>query len=69
MVAQSDRTSAFRLALCTCSGRVDRLLHEVYELYADYVLKNPFYEVEQPIRVESWELKLRMMMDAWNHQN
>ena len=23
------------------------LLHRIYEVYSDYVLKNPFYEVEQ----------------------
>lgn len=27
--------------------RVPELLAKVYELYADYVLKNPFYEAEQ----------------------
>jgi hypothetical protein len=28
------------------------VLHSVYELYADYVLKDPFYESDQPIRCE-----------------
>jgi Sybindin-like family len=29
---------------------LDKLLHEIYELYSDYVLKNPFYELDMPIR-------------------
>ena len=34
---------------------VARLRREqVYEAYADYVLKNPFYELEMPIRIEAF---------------
>ena len=31
---------------------VEKFAASVYELYADYVLKNPFYELDQPINVE-----------------
>jgi trafficking protein particle complex subunit 4 len=31
---------------------MDTVLQKVYEAYADYVLKNPFYELDMPIRVE-----------------
>ena len=31
---------------------LDLLLQNIYELYADYVLKNPFYEMEMPIRCD-----------------
>jgi hypothetical protein len=31
---------------------LDKLLHDVYELYGDYVLKNPFYEMDMPIRCD-----------------
>eukprot|EP00249_Psilotum_nudum_P002216 c15137_g1_i1 orf=229-654(-) len=34
------------------------LLKLIYELYADYVLKNPFYEVEMPIRCELFDQNL-----------
>ena len=34
------------------------LLRVVYELYADYVLKNPFYEAEMPIRCDLFETRL-----------
>ncbi|XP_040962807.1 ER lumen protein-retaining receptor erd-2.2 isoform X1 [Gossypium hirsutum] len=30
----------------------------VYELYTDYVLKNPFYEMEMPIRFELFDINL-----------
>ncbi|KAF3449567.1 hypothetical protein FNV43_RR10296 [Rhamnella rubrinervis] len=30
---------------------MEGLLKHIYELYTDYVLKNPFYEMEMPIRV------------------
>ena len=31
--------------------RVEELLRKIYELYADYVLKNPFYSLDMPIRL------------------
>mmetsp|Transcript_1727 Transcript_1727/g.2416 ORF Transcript_1727/g.2416 Transcript_1727/m.2416 type:complete len:154 (+) Transcript_1727:2160-2621(+) len=31
---------------------INELLHAIYEIYADYVLKNPFYEIEMPIRCD-----------------
>ena len=43
--------------LCLCfvladhrQSKVDELLHKIYELYADYVLKNPFYSLDMPIK-------------------
>ena len=30
--------------------KVEELLRKIYELYADYVLKNPFYSLDMPIR-------------------
>jgi hypothetical protein len=29
---------------------LEELLHEIYDLYIDYALKNPFYDMEQPIQ-------------------
>jgi hypothetical protein len=34
------------------------LLRVIYELYTDYVLKNPFYEAEMPIRCELFDQHL-----------
>ena len=30
----------------------------IYDLYADFVLKNPFYEMEMPIKCELFDQKL-----------
>jgi len=34
------------------------LMKGVYERYADYVCKNPFWQMEMPIRIEAWERSL-----------
>jgi Sybindin-like family len=34
------------------------LLCRVYELYNNFVLKNPFYEVEMPVRCELFDTNL-----------
>lgn len=34
---------------------VDVIIRRIYELYADYVMKNPFYTVEMPIRCEKFD--------------
>ena len=37
---------------------MDAILRKIYELYADYVMKNPFYQMEMPIRCEAFDRKL-----------
>jgi hypothetical protein len=37
---------------------VDLIMRKVYELYADYVTKNPFYQMEMPIRCEAFDRHL-----------
>ena len=34
---------------------LEHLLRSVYDLYSDYVMKNPFYEMEMPIRCELFD--------------
>ncbi|EDW80419.1 uncharacterized protein Dwil_GK18753 [Drosophila willistoni] len=41
---------------------MDLLLRKVYELYSDYVLKNPFYSLEMPIRCELFDTKLQELL-------
>eukprot|EP00270_Netrium_digitus_P009186 TRINITY_DN2789_c2_g1_i2.p1 TRINITY_DN2789_c2_g1~~TRINITY_DN2789_c2_g1_i2.p1 ORF type:complete len:148 (+),score=38.43 TRINITY_DN2789_c2_g1_i2:240-683(+) len=41
---------------------VEALLRAIYDLYADYVLKNPFYEVEMPIRCELFDINLAVLI-------
>ncbi|OXU29766.1 hypothetical protein TSAR_015303 [Trichomalopsis sarcophagae] len=40
------------------------LTKKVYELYADYALKNPFYSLEMPIRCELFETHLQSLLEA-----
>ena len=37
------------------TANAETVLKKVYELYADYVMKNPFYSLEMPIRSEKFE--------------
>jgi len=37
-------------------------LQSLHELYADWVLKDPFYELDMPIRVEKFEQKLMALL-------
>jgi len=34
------------------------MLRRIYELYADYVMKNPFYQPEMPVRCEAFDRHL-----------
>ena len=43
---------------------VDVIMKKVYELYADYVTKNPFYQLEMPIRCEAFDRHLMVYMRA-----
>ncbi len=37
---------------------IQTVLCRIYDLYCDFVLKNPFYEVEMPIRCELFDSNL-----------
>lgn len=45
---------------------LDVALQTVYELYVDYVLKNPFYELEMPIRCSLFNTGLKSFVDKFN---
>lgn len=34
---------------------VDVIMRRIYEIYADFVMKNPFYQTEMPIRCEAFD--------------
>lgn len=38
-------------------------LKRIYELYADYALKNPFYSLEMPIRCELFDTNLKAILE------
>jgi len=42
---------------------VEHVLQTVYRLYADYVLKNPFYEIEMPIRCQLFTQEINSMIE------
>ena len=42
---------------------MDQLLRTIYELYADYALKNPFYSLEMPIRCELFDIHLQSLFE------
>eukprot|EP00736_Rhodelphis_marinus_P014511 Rmarinus@m.18034 len=46
----------------TTQHQMEGVLDSIYELYADYVMKNPFYEVDQPIRCQLFDLHLDKLM-------
>lgn len=43
---------------------IPSLLQRIYELYSDYVLKNPYYEMEQPIKCEKFDLEVQSAIHA-----
>ena len=42
--------------------QLDIMLRGIYELYSNYVLKNPFYEIDQPIRCELFDEELKALI-------
>jgi hypothetical protein len=46
---------------------VDATTRRVYELYADYVMKNPFYQLEMPVRCEMFDRKLNSYIREINN--
>lgn len=42
---------------------LDSLLKKMYELYADYALKNPFYSLDMPIRCELFDTNLQVLIE------
>jgi trafficking protein particle complex subunit 4 len=41
---------------------LEQTLRSIYEIYSDYVLKNPFYMLEQPIRCERFQAALQALI-------
>lgn len=48
----------FLLFSDTTQTNVDVIIRKTYDLYSDYVMKNPFYSLEMPIRCEIFDRKL-----------
>jgi hypothetical protein len=48
----------FLLFTDTAQANVDVTIRRIYELYCDYVMKNPFYQLEMPVRCDMFDRKL-----------
>ncbi len=48
----------FLLFTDTTQANVDVTIRRIYEMYADYVMKNPFYQLEMPVRCDMFDRKL-----------
>ncbi|VDN07243.1 unnamed protein product [Thelazia callipaeda] len=45
------------------SSGVDGLLRRIYELYADFALKNPFYSIDMPIRCQRFDDAIESLIE------
>jgi trafficking protein particle complex subunit 4 len=52
---QTHTGTKFLLITDPLMPNVDSVMKGVYERYADHVMKNPFYQMEMPVRIEGWE--------------
>jgi len=54
--------------LASAQAQLETFLSEVYHLYADYCLKNPFYDLEQPIHnnCEKFVYQLEQVVTKYN---
>ena len=50
------------------SKRLDEVLIRTYELYSDFVLKNPFYENDMPIHCDKFDQKLMKLAEDYNRR-
>ncbi|KAI1872576.1 hypothetical protein JX265_005456 [Neoarthrinium moseri] len=49
------------------TGVNEGTMRRVYELYADYVMKNPFYQLEMPVRCDMFDRKLNSYIREINN--
>lgn len=48
--------------LFVCLAGLELLLKAIHALYADYVLKNPFYELDMPIKCDKFDERLTRLL-------
>lgn len=42
----------------------DFIMSKIYQLYADYVMKNPFYQLDMPIRCDQFDIHLNTYINS-----
>lgn len=52
----------------TTQANVDVTMRRVYDLYTDYVMKNPFYQLEMPVRCDMFDRKLSSYIREINNR-
>uniref|UniRef100_A0A7E4VH71 Trafficking protein particle complex subunit n=1 Tax=Panagrellus redivivus TaxID=6233 RepID=A0A7E4VH71_PANRE len=57
------------VAPVTSTSNLDALLRKVYELYADFALKNPFYSMDMPIRCDKFDDGLKALLEKHEKTN
>lgn len=55
----------FLLIADPSQANCDLLLRKIYELYADFALKNPFYSLDMPIRCELFDAHLQSCLERF----
>eukprot|EP00455_Lapot_gusevi_P046902 TRINITY_DN6259_c0_g2_i1.p1 TRINITY_DN6259_c0_g2~~TRINITY_DN6259_c0_g2_i1.p1 ORF type:complete len:140 (+),score=38.11 TRINITY_DN6259_c0_g2_i1:62-481(+) len=50
------------------SDDLDRTLHAIYEIYTDFVLKNPFYVLDMPIKCDLFDQHLAKFIRDRNRE-
>lgn len=45
---------------------LSQFLAQVYILYSDYVMKNPFYQLDMFIKIDKWDLHLTRLVQKHN---
>ena len=57
-VQQTLTGTKFLLFTDPSMPNTDLIMRGIYERYSDFVCKNPFWQMEMPIRIESWEREI-----------
>lgn len=45
---------------------LDAVLSQIYDMFADYVLKNPFYELDMPVRCALFTKRVETLINSYN---
>ncbi|EJT72792.1 synbindin [Gaeumannomyces tritici R3-111a-1] len=58
----------FLLFTDTTQANVDVTIRRIYDLYTDYVMKSPFYQLEMPVRCDMFDRKLNSYVREINNR-
>ena len=64
VLPRGDACARRRLQADPGQTGLEVLLRKTYMLYTDFVLKNPFYTLDMPIRVELFDTALRELIEG-----